>query len=117
VTALLVWRFVKFCGLLLVAGATAGAFLPERLATRQRMVYALGCAGLAVTWIAGYGLLRTAGWSMAAPWIGPSILLSVVWLYVLAWAVEREERRRPRWAIAASLPLVIVLALMVFRPG
>jgi hypothetical protein len=116
-TTLLVWRFLKFLGLVTIAGATAGAFLPENQATRQRIVYLVATPGLALTWIAGYGLLKTAGWSMGAPWIGPSILLSVAWLYLLATAVERPDRRSWRWFLYAVSPLVVVLALMTFRPG
>ena len=117
ISALLLWRFLKFVGLLAVAGATAGAFLPERLHTRQRIVYLVATPGLALTWIAGYGLLKVMGWSMGAPWVGPSILLSVGWLYVLATAVERDERRTWRWFVYAAIPLLVVLALMTFRPG
>lgn len=116
-TALLVWRFLKFLGVVVMAGATAGAFLPESLTTRQRIVYAIATPGLALTWIAGYGLLKAMGWSMGAPWIGPSILLSVAWLYVLATAVERPDRRSWGWFLYAASPLLVVLALMTFRPG
>lgn len=116
-SALLWWRFFKFVGVLLVAGATAGAFLPERLESRQRIVYAVGTPGLALTWIAGYGLVQTMGWTMGARWLGPSMLLSVGWLYVLATAVETAERRNSKWFFYAAVPLLAVVALMTFRPG
>lgn len=117
ISALLIWRFLKFIGLVALAGATAGAFLPERLHTRQLVVYLVATPGLALTWIAGYGLLKTTGVSMGAPWIGPSILLSVGWLYILATAVERADRRTWRWFLYAAAVLLVVLALMTFRPG
>ena len=81
--SLLLFRFFKYAALLMLAGATAGAFLPERDEVRKRMVYGVGTAGLALTWIAGFGLLRHGGFSMGAPWIaGPvaAILLFGLWL-------------------------------------
>ena len=115
-TALLVWRFVKYVALLLVAGGTAGAFAAERPDVRQWMVYGVATSGLALTWVAGFGLIRTAGWSMRAPFIGGSIVLSLAWLAVLVWTVERPERRTSLWLGVTVAPLLGALALMVFRP-
>lgn len=116
-TSLILWRLLKYVGLLLIAAGTAGAFAPERLELRRRLVHGLATAGLAITWIAGFGLMRAAGWSMKAPWIGGSIILLLAWYQAVMWAVETDERRQPKWAIVASLPLLAALVLMVVRPG
>lgn len=115
--AILSFRFFKWVALLMLAGTTAGAFLPDDHGVRQRMVYGLGTAGLALTWLSGFGLLRTGGWSLSAPWIAGSVVLSVAWLHTLVWTVEKPSRRRPRWAAVAIVQLLLALALMVFRPG
>ncbi len=116
-TVILLYRFIKTVAILLLAAATAGAFVPEQARTRQRMVYGMGTVGLALTWIAGFGLLRSTGASMAAPWIAGSVVLSVVWFHAVVWAVEQPQRRQARWALAASLPLLAAVGLMVFRPA
>ncbi|MCA9695351.1 MAG: hypothetical protein KC636_37575 [Myxococcales bacterium] len=116
-TSVLAWRLIKFIALLLAAAGTAGAFLPERLELRQRSVYGLATVGLALLWIAGMGLVRAGGYSLGTPWLAGSTLLSIVWLQLLASAVERPERRSLGWALASTLALVAALALMVLRPG
>lgn len=116
-TIVLIWRMLKFVALLGLPGATVGAFASADLDTRQRWVYWLGTPSLALTWIAGFGLVRVGGISLGSPWIGSSVLLSVLWLHVLAWSVESDERREPKWAVAAAGCLLLALALMVFRIG
>jgi len=116
-TSILLFRFLKYTALLMLAAATAGAFLPEREATRQRAVYGLGTVGLALTWMAGFGQLRHGGFSMGAPWITGPVLLSIAWFHTLVWSVESPERRRPVWAAVASGLLLAALALMIVRPG
>lgn len=115
--ALLLFRFFKTVALLMLAAATTGAFVPESIETRQRMVYGVGTAGLALTWISGFGLLRHAGLSIGTPWIAGATLLSVGWFAIVVVAVERPPRRGPAWAAAAILVLLAALALMVVRPG
>ncbi len=116
-TSILLFRFFKYTALLMLAAATAGAFLPEQETTRKRAVYLLGTVGLALTWMAGFGLLRNGGVSMGAPWITGPVLLSIAWFHTLVWSVESPKRRRPLWAGVASALLLTALALMIVRPG
>ena len=114
---MLIWRLLKYIALMLIAVGTTGAFAGRAPAERQRFVYLVATAGLALMWVSGFGLLRTAGYSMRAPFIGGGVALSLVWFYVLVRAVEDPEPRGPMWIGAAALPLLGALALMVFRPG
>jgi hypothetical protein len=117
VSTWLMLRLIKFVGVALLAAGTIGGLLPRDLEDRQRAVYALATPGLLLTWLAGYGLAKATSISLGSTWISSSMLLGLVGFQLLAWAVEREGRRKAWVAIATIAALSSVFALMVVRPG
>lgn len=110
-------RLAKWVGLMTFSAGVAGAVLPSSWEDRQRAVYQLATPGFVLTWMAGYGLMRSTSVSMGSPWISGTLLLSLVTLQAIVWGVERPDRRRGVVAVVALGGLLGSTALMVARPG
>jgi hypothetical protein len=116
-------RFAKFVGILAFGMGIAGALMGGSTAQRQRAAYWLATPGFLLTAVAGYGMSKATGASLGAPWIAGSLLLSLVVLDLTVRSVEpgRSPEAAPPRSLARVVAiigaLVIILALMVWRPG
>ena len=113
---MLALRFVKLLAVLVYVAGTVGAVFPGLDgAARKRLAYFVAGPGFGATWIAGLWLAHWRGHTMLSWWIGGSLFLSLVSLQAPLFAAGRERTSGAIVALAL-LPLVAVLALMVWRP-
>ena len=113
---MLLLRFVKLLAVLVYVAGTAGAVFPGlEGAVRKRMAYGVAGPGFGATWVAGVWLAHWRGHSMFSWWIVGALALTLTSLQGALFAAGRE-RTSGTIALVALLPLVAVLALMVWRP-
>lgn len=110
-------EIAKLLSVAVFFAGTVGAFLPEGLRDRRRAAYALAGPGLGATWASGFALAWAREISPLSWWIVASILLSLFSIQVVLWAAAKEGRRSLGAALAAIVPLVACVVLMVLRPG
>jgi hypothetical protein len=109
-------RFAKLLGVLVLATGTVAAVFPGLEGkVRKRFAYLVAGPGFGVTWIAGLLLVHWRGHSMLSTWVVGSLAGSLISLQGVLYAAGRE-RTSLTVASVALVPLVIVLALMVWRP-
>lgn len=110
-------RFAKLLGVLvLVAGTVAAVFPGLEGRARRRLAYLVAGPGFGMTWIAGLLLVHWRGYSMLSTWVVVSLAASLVSLQGVLYAAGRERTSLTVGAVAI-LPLVLVLAMMVWRPA
>jgi len=110
-------RFAKLLGVLVLAAGTVAAVFPGldgRI--RKRFAYLVAGPGFGATWIAGLLLVHWRGYSMLSTWVVASLAASLLSLQGVLFAAGRE-RTSLTIATVTLLPLVVVLALMVWRPA
>lgn len=109
-------RFAKLLGvLILVAGTAAAVFPGISGSARKRLAYLVAGPGFGLTWIAGLLLVHWRGHSMLSTWVVGSLAGSLISLQGVLYAAGRERTSFTVAAIAL-VPLVVVLALMIWRP-
>lgn len=109
-------RFAKLLGVLVLAAGTIAAVFPGVAgAARKRFAYLVAGPGFGITWLAGLLLVHWRGHSMLSIWVVGSLAGSLISLQGVLYAAGRE-RTSLTIAAVALLPLVLVLALMVWRP-
>ncbi len=107
--------FLKLVAVLLYAGGLVASLVSSAPAEKKRAVHGIASPALLLVWVSGYGLTAMQGLSMGELWIIGALVLSLVSQLGLVFSVSRAWR--PSTAAAASGgPLLIVLALMVFKP-
>jgi hypothetical protein len=106
---------LKFVGVLLYAGGLIASFVASSLAERRRAVHAVASPGLLLTWIAGYLLTLEQQIPLTEAWTLGGLFCSLASQLALVNSVSRD-RRTPGAFLAAFVPLLAVLVLMVFRP-
>ena len=110
-------RFAKLLGVLVLVAGTVGAVFPGLEGrVRKRLAYLVAGSGFGVTWIAGLLLVHWRGYSMLSTWVVGALVASLISLQGVLFAAGRE-RTSLTIAGVALLPLVVVLALMVWRPA
>jgi 4-amino-4-deoxy-L-arabinose transferase-like glycosyltransferase len=119
VPAVLVLRFVKIVGVLLLVAGTLGAVLPSAmpLATRRRFAFAVAAPGLLVTWTAGFLLAYFAGHRLWSTWVVLSMFLSLVSIQGVLYSAGRDGRASWRVVLFTLSTLLGIVALMVWRPA
>jgi hypothetical protein len=108
----------KFIGVSMYAGGLVAAFVATLDADRYRAVHGVASPGLLITWIAGYLLTTQLGEyniGLTEFWILGGLVLSLASQMALVYSVSRKTRT-PGVFLAAAIPLLMVLVLMVFRP-
>jgi hypothetical protein len=105
----------KFVGIMLYAGGLVGSFTSSALAERRRAVHAIASPGLLLIWTAGYLLSLHIHVPLTELWIVCALILSFASQLALVRAVS-HNRRSTGALLASTLPILVVLALMVFRP-
>lgn len=113
---LLVLKFLKVLSVAALFTGTIGALLPVALEDRRRFAYALAGPGFGVTWACGFGLAAYEEIQLVSSWILGAMALSAFSLQVVLYAVGKDGRRTVGTAVAALLPLVATVALMIWRP-
>ncbi len=106
---------LKFTAVLAYAGGLIGRFVANDVAGQKRAVHAIASPALVVVWGAGYVLGALLGVPLTELWLMGGLVLSLVSLLVLIYSVARPVRLGPAF-LAAAVPLVLVLVLMVYRP-
>ena len=101
-TALLLWRLLKWIALILwTSGMWAVVNSPSQ---RQRLqsLYALLLWGFAGTWLAGWGLMKALDLSMKEAWISQSMLMGLISL-AAAFGASAGSNEVTAWPIAGPL--------------
>ena len=106
---------LKLVGVLLYAGGLIAAFVSTSLKERKRAVHAIASPGLVVTWVGGYLLTTQLHLPLTELWIIGGLVFSLISQLALVYSVSRDRRTVPAF-LAAAIPLLLVVALMVFRP-
>ena len=112
----LVFRLVKFVGVALFAGGVMMATGPRSQRERLFAAWGLLPLGFCLSGAAGYGLLKSTGGSMGAPWVGAGMFASVVALH-LGLLGARPAQRQAWRGIAARAALGATIGTMVGRGG
>jgi hypothetical protein len=116
VSVLLLLRFVKWMAVLALVTGSVGSVLPSNLTDRRRFAFWLAGPGFGLTWLSGFALVAYTGVSALSWWILGGAALSIVSINAVLYAVGREGRRNSITALLAIAPLVVIVALMVWRP-
>lgn len=106
---------VKLLAVLLYAGGLVASLISTVPAERKRAVHGIASPALLAIWATGYGLTAMQGISMGELWILASLGLSLASQLGLVFGVSRAWRPAVM-GTAAGLPLIVVVALMVFKP-
>jgi integral membrane protein len=109
-------RFLKFVGIALFASGILGAALLPGQRERQLAAYGAATSGFVATWLAGYGLMKLTGRTMADPSISMAMLASLVALQAAVFAA-RPATRSPAAAALAVAGLASSVGVMVVRGG
>ena len=110
-------RFVKLLAVMALVAGTVGTVFPAiSVQSRRRFAYGLVGPAFGATWGAGILLTFAREHSLLAPWIVGALLATFISLNGVLYAAGRG---RTSWVVAAValVPLVVTLALMVWRPG
>ena len=106
-------RIVKLLAVgLFAAGAVGAGFATHQ---RDRITAAFWCAGPAfiVTWIAGFAMMKSAGHSLAAPWIGLVMFTSLMGFHHSVLAARKPERRAPFAGLASGWLVGSIVAMTI----
>lgn len=110
------WRLLKWVGLSMWA---TGVFLTASQSgqsKRLHSVYSLSTAGFALTWMAGWMMMKHLGLSMGASWISNAMLfglVSIVGSFLRAFSTEKGSVYNGM----SFVGLALSLAWMVVRDG
>ena len=104
----------KFIGVVVFGGGLVGRFLARDEASRRLAIHAVASPGLMLVWLAGYGLTVTLGVALTEMWIIGGLVFSLASQIALVAFGKRETS--PLVIATSSIPLVVVLFLMAFRP-
>lgn len=105
----------KLLGVMAYAGGVVAAFVASAEAERKRAAHGVASPALLVVWTTGYGMVVLSGVSLVELWILGGLVASVVSQGAVIRAVTRGDRGRGA-LVATILPLVIAVALMVWKP-
>lgn len=107
--------FLKLVAVLLYAGGFVASLVSTVPAERKRAVHGIASPALLLVWATGYGLTAMQGISLGELWILGALGLSLASQLGMVFGVSRGWRTSVMGA-AAGVPLVVVVALMVFKP-
>ncbi len=111
------WRLLKFLGIAVWTTGLAGALLSRSQPRRLWAVHGPATIGLGFTWVAGYGMAKLHGVSMAQPFVGVTILASLLTIHE-ACAIAERPRVLP-WNVGALVATFAssIGAMVVRNPG
>jgi hypothetical protein len=106
---------LKFLSVMGFAGGAIGVFLATEDDARKRAVHRIASPSLLLVWLLGYALLMIHGWPLFELWVVSSVVLSVITNGVLSYCAARSKAG-PMELFCTIVPLVAIVALMVFKP-
>ena len=107
----------KFCAVLAYAGATGAALLGGDLESRRHAAHRVAGPALLVVWVLGCAAIGSLRQPLTQHWIIGSMVLSCLGQLALSYCVSGPGRRTPGAVAGVLVPLGLVVALMVWRPG
>jgi hypothetical protein len=107
---------VKFAGVLLFAGGAMASFVASDLEARKGVIHRQGSLGLLLTWLSGFGLAHTLGWTLTQLWLIAGLAVSFVTQGILTWSVAAPGRPKRGPAIAVGALITVTLAIMIWKP-
>jgi hypothetical protein len=107
---------VKFTGVLLFAGGAMASFIASDLEARKAAIHRQGSLGLLLTWLSGFGLAHTLGWTLTQLWLVAGLAVSFVTQGVLTWSVAAPGPPKRGAASAVAALVVATLAIMIWKP-
>lgn len=106
---------LKLAAVMAYGGGLAAAFLASSLEERKRAVHSVASPALLAIWASGYALASMIDVPLTELWILGALVFSCFSQGALVVGVAKNERGVGTF-VAASLPIAVVLAFMVFRP-
>lgn len=110
-------RFSKLLAVMLLVSGTVGAVAAESYVDRQRFAYRMAGPGFGLTWLLGFTLVGVRDLSLLSPWMLGSMALSLLSINGVLYIAGRPARRTWTAGMVTLVPLVLTLALMVWRPS
>jgi hypothetical protein len=104
---------IKLSAVLAFAGGAFASVLSSSVAEQKRAVHTVASPALVVIWISGYLLAQRLGAPLMELWLLSGGVLSIAALLGLMVAVHRGRRG---WFALTGVSLLVVLAMMIFRP-
>lgn len=111
---LLVLKLVKYIGIALFAAGGFSAFFSHHTRQRSFAAHWVTSFGFLLTWIAGYGMMKSMGLKMSVPWIYNSLVASLLTLSAILFSVGRSKWS-PLLGALASTGFTFSLVAMTFR--
>lgn len=109
-----IWRLLKFIAVGLWTAGLAGALFSRSQPRRLWSAHVVATAGLFATWATGYGMMKLTGARFSNPWIGVSLIASLLTLHE-ACAIAERPKVLP-WNVGALVATWLAsLSSMVFR--
>lgn len=112
-SAWLIWRLLKFGGLMLLASGMAAVFARPSRAARLGAAHTMVLPAFVCIWVSGYGLMHETSRSIEG-WIGTAMVASLLSLHGVLLAAYREQPGRT--AMLSVGALGFALGEMVLRP-
>lgn len=109
-------RVLKLLSVAAFVGGSAGAVLCRDEHDRRRLSIALAAPGFGLTWISGFLLASEASVSLLEGWVLGAMVASVLSLQATLFRGSRPGRQGPVSAALVIGPLILAIALMVWRP-
>lgn len=113
---LLALRFVKLLAVAALFGGALLTVIAKDQPTRRTGAFAIALPGLGAAWITGFVMAQIEGVSLLSGWILGGLGLSFFASQALLFTAAKPERRSLGAGLAVVVPLVLTVALMVFRP-
>jgi hypothetical protein len=107
----------KFCAVLAYAGATGAALLGSDLESRRHAAHRVAGPALLVVWLLGYAAIASLRQPLTQRWVIGSMVLSCLGQLSLSYSVSGPAKRTLAGVAGVLVPLGLVVALMVWRPG
>ena len=112
----LLWRWLKWLGVSMWAMGLYQVAVSPKQDERLKALYGLTVFGFALTWIAGWWMMKHLGYSMGASWISNAMLfglISMVGSFLRAFSVDKGKLYNGLIWIGFTLSM----AAMVVRTG
>jgi hypothetical protein len=107
---------VKYTGVLLFAGGAMASFIASDLEARKRAVHRQASLGLGLTWLSGFALAYTLGWTLTQLWLIAAVVTSILINGILSYTVGAPDRPKRGPAIAVAVLFVATLGVMIWKP-
>jgi hypothetical protein len=115
-TALLALRFLKILSVAALFTGSIGAVLPRDHEDRRRFAHWIAGPAWLLTWASGVLLAWATGVSLLSTWILGAFVLTLISQNAVLWAVGKDGRRSVGAALVILVPLIVTVALMVWKP-